>query len=54
MMLSEKEYTYPLKLIGKKSWTLLDSNRKPCQSAIPGALGGHRRQRTYEAWKAKL
>jgi methylphosphotriester-DNA--protein-cysteine methyltransferase len=26
---------------------LLDANRHPYQSAIPGSLGGHRRQRTY-------
>jgi hypothetical protein len=31
----------------KKSWTLLDADRKPYQSAVPGSLGGHRRQRTY-------
>jgi methylphosphotriester-DNA--protein-cysteine methyltransferase len=31
----------------KKSWTLLDANRKPYQSEVPGSLGGHRIQRTY-------
>ena len=31
----------------KKSWTLLDADRKPYQSAVPGSLGGHRRQRIY-------
>ena len=31
----------------KKSWTLLDANREPYQSAVAGSLGGHRRQRIY-------
>src|SRR6267142_1853606 len=31
----------------KNSWTLLDANRKPYQSEVPGSLGGHRRQRAY-------
>jgi len=31
----------------KKSWTLLDANRERYQSAVPGSLGGHRRQRIY-------
>src|SRR6267378_2541888 len=31
----------------RKSWTLLGADRKPCQSAVPGSLGGHRRQRIY-------
>ena len=31
----------------KKSWTLLDANRKSYQSEVPGLLGGHRRQGTY-------
>jgi len=33
--------------VTKKCWRLLDANRKPYQSAIPGSFGGHRRQRTY-------
>ena len=31
----------------KTSWTLLDAKRRPYQSPVPGALGGHRRQRIY-------
>ena len=31
----------------KKTWTLLGADGKPYQSEVPGALGGHRRQRVY-------
>ena len=31
----------------KKTWTLLGADGKPYQSKVPGALGGHRRQRIY-------
>jgi methylphosphotriester-DNA--protein-cysteine methyltransferase len=30
-----------------RSYTLLDSNRRPYLSATPGTLGGHRRSRIY-------
>jgi methylphosphotriester-DNA--protein-cysteine methyltransferase len=31
----------------KKSWTLLDANRKRYRSEVTGGIGGHRQQRTY-------
>ena len=31
----------------KKTWTLLDANRQPYRSPVPGSLGGHRGQRIY-------
>ncbi|CAO3566332.1 unnamed protein product [Mortierella alpina] len=31
----------------KQSWTLLGSDGKPYESAVPGALGGHRGSRIY-------
>ncbi|HEX9432747.1 MAG TPA: Ada metal-binding domain-containing protein [Burkholderiales bacterium] len=33
--------------MSKKFWTLLDANREPYRSAVPGSLGGHRGQRIY-------
>lgn len=31
----------------KKTWTLLGADRKPYQSEVPGAFGGHRKRRIY-------
>jgi hypothetical protein len=30
-----------------KTWTLLDANGRPYESALPGTIGGHCRQRLY-------
>jgi methylphosphotriester-DNA--protein-cysteine methyltransferase len=30
-----------------KTWTLLDANGRPYESALPGAIGGHCKQRLY-------
>ena len=30
-----------------RTWTLLDANRRPYQSPVPGTLGGHRKSRIY-------
>jgi hypothetical protein len=34
-------------LVGVKSYTLLDRDRRPYDSPSPGTLGGHRRSRIY-------
>lgn len=31
----------------RRTWTLLDADRKRYQSHVPGTLGGHRRSRIY-------
>ncbi|MGD7732791.1 Ada metal-binding domain-containing protein [Propionibacteriaceae bacterium G57] len=33
--------------MGDKTYTLLDADRKPYQSSIPGTVGGHRGGRIY-------
>ncbi|HEX7111935.1 MAG TPA: Ada metal-binding domain-containing protein [Mizugakiibacter sp.] len=33
--------------MSERTWTLIGADGRPYASAVPGTLGGHRRQKTY-------